>query len=123
MADFNSTYREPNWVEPLAPEYNILQTESESFKAQTYELDSNVKEAWRLVYRGITLAERCTIRSHYTGQKGPYSSFSWTNPPSYANGGAAVTVRYRKVDGFSETPIEDTNGQAWNMDLIFEKVI
>jgi len=116
MANFTWT---PKIVIPSKPTYNILQTLTESFKRRYYEVDSNEEQLYTLKFGWIQKTtvtnNRDAIYAHYTGNKGEYSSFSWTGVPSYISNDA-VTVRY--VD-YQETP--DVDGNVWEVTIVFRK--
>ena len=117
--DLTSHNYQPNNVVPLREEENVLETPTDSFHKQVYQLDTDMLQEWEIVYQNISKARRDLIRAHWEGQSGPYSSFTLT-PPSYINSGNNITVKYMK-GGYLEEPIINTNGQGWNVTLRVEK--
>ena len=116
----------PKIVRPKKPQYNVVQTPSERTKTQRqlypgrveiYELDFG--EVQLADTRG-TLPSRNQLYEHYSGEHGEYSGFSWTNPPSYVNGGNAIDVHYEDYD---EEPLEDGNGEVWAVTVVLRREV
>ena len=109
-----------NPVIPIAPKYNLVETQSENFKKQIQIADASVIEQWELnfgeIRKDVGANNRTDLKLHYANQTHSAYTFSWTNPPTYISG-SPITVRYRE---YEETP--DVDGEIWSVKVIFEKV-
>ena len=90
MANFSYS---PNYVHSHPPIPNVQVTRGKSFKPTVYKLDNNFLRKHDLHFGDVDLAKRNLLKAHFEGQFGPYTSFSWTNPPLYVSA-TALTVRY-----------------------------
>lgn len=123
MADFSYS---PETVNSLKPKYFMEVTKSENGKLQVQQIDSAIEYLYELDFGTLqrTTAtgprpSRDDLVSHYEGQTGIYTTFSWTNPPSYIRGyESPMTVRYWD---FSETPVPGTEGALWKVKIVFRK--
>lgn len=109
---------EPEIVIPETPKYNIIETQSESMKRNflLFDDDGSPENEWMLDFGEVLLARRNEIRAHYLAQRGPFTKFSWSNPPTYITG-EAVQVRYKKDGGYKEEPV--AHGQGWSVQVVF----
>ena len=113
----------PTWVYPLEPEYNTIETQSESMKKQYQSLSSTPVQKYRLVFEGLSDANRGTILNHYHTCLGGYDYFSWQSVPSYIDtnldgtpDGSNMTGRW--VPGtLNMTP----RANGWDVEIVFEK--
>ena len=108
----------PTLVIPLDPEYNNVETQTESMKKEYYNISANAVEKFDITFTGKTSTEMNTILTHYKDQSGGYYPFSWTSVPSYIGGGSNMTGRW--VSGsFKVTQ----NSNKWDVSLTFEKAV
>jgi len=121
MANFSYS---PNYVNSQPPIPNIEVTRGKSFKQTTYKLDNNFIRKYDLFFGSVDSTMRTNLKNHFEGQFGPYSSFSWTNPPTYVSG-TALTVRYDEESagmGYEEdTP--PVGGNVFTITLHFAQVV
>lgn len=106
----------PNIVLTLAPEYNNVESQTESMKKEYYQVSAAAVEKYRLTFNAETSAERDTILTHYKDQSGGYYPFSWTSVPSYIGSGANITGRW-----IDKSLKMTQNSNMWKITLDFEK--
>ncbi|MBU2249749.1 MAG: hypothetical protein KKD77_23585 [Gammaproteobacteria bacterium] len=109
----------PQEVIPSPPVMNIDSTESESFKMDYNEFDSNIKYFYTLKFgkikrTGATL-NRQDIYDHFVARKGNFEAFSWTTVPSWISA-TPIDVRY---SDYQEEPF--ANGNVWEVSMTFRK--
>lgn len=109
----------PKEVIPQTPIMNIDSTESESFKKDYNQFDSNIKYFYTLVFgqikrTGATL-NRQDIYDHFIARNGSFSSFSWTTVPTWISA-SPITVRYAS---YEEQPM--ANGNVFDLTVTFRK--
>ena len=121
MANFSYL---PNYVHSPVAEPNVEVTRGKSFKQTFYKLDNNFIRRYTLYFGDCNLTNRNNLRNHFEGQFGPYSSFSWTNPPAYVSA-TALTVNYDEEApgrGYEEeTP--EVGGNVFQVTLHFVQVV
>jgi len=86
----------PNEVITLEPEYNNVQSQTESMKKEYYNISINAVEKYQLNFKALTNAERDILLTHYKDQSGDYHNFSWESVPEYVNSGVNITGRWVK---------------------------
>jgi len=86
----------PNEVITLEPEYNNVQSQTESMKKEYYNISTNAVEKYQLNFKALTNAERDILLTHYKDQSGDYHNFSWQSVPDYIGSGANITGRWVK---------------------------
>ena len=122
MADFSYS---PNYVHVHPPVPNVEVSPNKNFKQTVYKLDGNWIEKFTLHFGDNNLTDRDLLLAHFQGQFGPFTQFSWTNPPAYVTGSPPLTVRYDIESpgrGYEvETPA--VGGQIFTINLHFLKVV
>ena len=115
----------PTWVYPEELEWNTLVTQSESMKKQYQSLSDTPGQKYRLVFTGLSDANRGVLLNHIYQCKGGFDSFSWQSVPSYIDtdldgtpDGSNMTGRWVEKS-YDQTPREN----AWDCEIIFEKAI
>jgi hypothetical protein len=106
----------PNLVTTLVPEYNNVQSQTESMKKEYFNISATPVESYRIDFNAITSAVRDTILTHYKDQSGGYYPFSWTSVPSYIGSGSNITGRW--VEG--SLSMEKISNR-WKVSISFEK--
>lgn len=84
----------PNSVVELVPEYNNVQSQTESMKKEYFQISATAVKTYELNFNAATQAERNTILTHYNDQSGGYYPFSWQTVPSYIGSGSNITGRW-----------------------------
>lgn len=112
MANFTWT---PDAVEPAMPQFPVVVTQSDSFKKNYQLIDTTAVEQFKLLFKNASTTDRNSILSHFNGEYGGYTSFSWTTVPSYIKSGASQTVRYIS---YSESPVSESG--LWAIEIVFE---
>ena len=104
MANFSY---EPNYVHSPSPIPSIEADRSKNFTLRSYLTEQEFVRKYELHFGDVNLIKRNLLLAHYEGQYGPYSSFIWTNPPSYVSA-SPITVRYDEESSgmgyYEETP-------------------
>lgn len=81
----------PDYVFETTPQHSTLISEFENGVEQRRNKWSQVRRAWRLVYKNRSLSDLNTILSRFDTSKGAYGSFTWDNPDT----GVTYTVRFK----------------------------
>lgn len=106
----------PNLVVPHDPEYNNIQTQTESMKKEYFNISGTALEKWDLLFKINTSDEMNTILTHYKDQSAGYHNFSWQSVPDYVNSGTNITGRW-VPRSLKITPVSN----KWKVELTFEK--
>ena len=119
MANFSY---EPNYVHSPSPIPSIEADRSKNFTRRSYLTETTFVKKYELHFGDITLAKRNLLLEHYESQYGPYTSFVWTNPPTYAVS-SSITVRYDEesqgMGYYEETP--EVGGNVFTVILYFRE--
>ena len=117
----NFTSPTPTWVFPIAEDYNVITTQSETMKKEYLLLSATPVIQYRLVWTGISDGNFATILAHWRGVSGTFSSFTWKCVPSYIDAGdglgSGVTGRW------INKPRWQPNSYSWDVEMEFEKEI
>lgn len=108
----------PNDVITLEPEYNTVETLSESMKKEYYEVSANAVEKYRLEFKALTNTNRDILLAHFKDQSGSYHNFSWKSVPAHIGSGANITGRW--VRGSLQMTVISNK---WKCSVIFEKEV
>lgn len=108
----------PNEVITLTPYYHNVITASDSMKKEYMNISSTPVEAYQLIFKALTNANRDILKAHYDDQYGGYHNFSWQSVPSYIGSGANITARW--VDNSLKMSIISNK---WKCSIICEKEI
>ena len=106
----------PNEVETIAPEYNNVQSQTESMKKEYYQISSTAVERYKLSFKVLSNTDRDTLLAHVKDQSDDFYEFSWQSVPSYIGGGANISGRWVKKT-LTMTPILN----HWRCSIVFEK--
>ncbi len=106
----------PEAVVTLEPEYNTVESQTESMKKEHYEISSTPVERYRLIFEALTDSERDTLLDHFKDQSGGYYAFSWQSVPNYIGSGANITGRWVK-GSLTMNPLNP----YWKCSIEFEK--
>jgi len=108
----------PNTVSSMPPEYNNVQTQSESMKKEYYNISANAVERHELEFKALSSADMNVLLTHYKDQSAGYYPFSWQSVPNHINSGANITGRW--IEGSLDmTPISN----RWKCSITFEKAV
>jgi hypothetical protein len=106
----------PSSVETFEPQYNNVQTPTESMKKEYFNISSTAVQKYKLNFKVLTNTDRDTLLTHINAQLMSHYSFSWQSVPSYIGSGANITGRW--VQGSLKISI---NSNKWSVSLNFEK--
>ena len=118
MADFSY---EPNYVHAPSPIPSVEVTRSKNFTRRSYLTETTFVRKYELHFGDVTLEKRNLLLEHYEGQNGPYTSFIWTNPPSYVSASPIMVYYDEESSGmgyYEETP--NVGGLVFNVTLYFK---
>ena len=119
MTDFAYS---PNYVHAPSPVPSVEITRSRNFTRRSYLTETTFVKKYELHFGDVTLAKRNLLLEHFEGQYGPYTSFTWTNPPSYVSA-LPITVRYDEESSgmgyYEETP--EVGGNVFTVILYFRE--
>lgn len=106
----------PNVVITIEPEYNNVQSKTESMKKEYFNISSNSVDKYQLEFKVLSDAGRDVILDHFNDQSGGYHNFSWQSVPSYIGSGANITGRW--IQGSLKMT---QNSNKWKIMINFEK--
>ena len=112
---------DPQEVVALAPEYHNVTTPSESMKKEYLNISSTPVEKFRLIFKGLSNADKEILLAHYNNQSGGYSKFTWETVPSYIDGASNNDKDGRWIDkSLRMNPVGPT---LWDCEITFEEDI
>ncbi len=117
MAAGDAFTLEPNVVETIAPEYNNVQSQTESMKKEYYQVSSTPVEQYDLTFKALSTADRDTLLTHNKDQSDDYYPISWQSVPNYLGGGSNITGRWVK-GSLKMSPVGE---KRWKCSITFEK--
>jgi len=113
----------PTLVVPDEPEFNNLETPSESMKKNYLNLSSTPILRYKLIFEGMSNTNFWALHKHVYDRYVGYDSFSWQSVPAYIDtdmdgtpDGSNLTGRWVK-DTFKFDPGPD----SWDAEIVFEK--
>jgi len=117
--DFNIM---PTWVQPFAPDYPNVITESENYKKDYQNLSDAPVKRYKLIFNGLSDANFETLYDHFYSRYAGYDDFAWksTAIPTYINsvfdlGGGDLAGRW--VEGTFKFSVKANH---WDAEVVFE---
>ncbi len=77
---------------------------------------TRIVRTWKIIYEGLSKANKNTLEAYENTQLAGSNSFSWTNPED----GVAYAVRYVGLARYIPWP--NTNFLRWNAEFLLEQV-
>ena len=116
MANFTMN---PNEVVESEPIYNNAITESDSQKKAFLNLSTDGVKRYTLTFDVLTTVQKDAFLTHWNGELGGYTEFTWTTVPAHVHAGANLTGRW--VDG--SLVITGIAHRYWKIQVTFEESI
>ncbi|MCW4050353.1 MAG: hypothetical protein NWE89_11530 [Candidatus Bathyarchaeota archaeon] len=93
-----------------------IRSQFEGGYVQTRSRFTRIARRWTVSYRGMSQANKNTLRTFENARRAGSELFTWTNPED------STSYNVRFLEPVIYTPWEHTNFLQWNIDFVLEQV-